>query len=261
MKKNATDGLMTATDTVEGRVDDSGITVDDELSQVRNDSIPPYEDETYLQRLYETCDTFSEMSDKIELDVAGETVRRYMIEADVHSPTRYNDTVDGDAESPETESNDEETEADGSTSTDSVHIKDNCTNADSSPSTDVSADSADQMSVGTDHNEQRHTPRPDAVDNITETETLSIPDEQLVTDGAGLPSELEVDDLIDAVVGARTVYEVQRRLGIEYRQTRDLLDQLDILDLVLRRVSGGPDPDCGVSYEAIATRIEQYTQT
>ncbi|WP_276682277.1 hypothetical protein [Haloquadratum walsbyi] len=54
---------------------------------------------------------------------------------------------------------------------------------------------------------------------------------------------------------------MQRRLGIEYRQTRDLLDQLDILDLVLRRLSGGPDPDRGVSYEAIATRIQQCAQT
>lgn len=288
---HSADSSTTTSDTDECQTDNSGDTVESELSQVRDDSVPPYEDETYLQRLYEMCDTFSEMSDRIELDVAGETVRRYMIEAGVHSPTRYDNTDDS--------SDDEETEAEAETQTqtesenkvieseptpDNIgqigHKRTNTNTTTHSTSTStrtsagVSADSGDEIAtadaadvdVDTDIQTQTQTPQTQAhtarsgVPGST-IETLSIPDEQLVTDGAGLPSDLEISDIVDAVVGARTVYEVQRRLGIEYRQTRDLLDQLDILDLVLRRLSGGPDPDRGVSYEAIAARIQQCAQT
>ena len=55
----------------------------------RDESVPPYEDEPYLQRLYEACDTFDEMRREIPMDVAAETVRRYKIEAGVHDPTSY----------------------------------------------------------------------------------------------------------------------------------------------------------------------------
>jgi hypothetical protein len=59
------------------------------LAAVRDDSVPPYEDVEYLRALYDSCETFAEMSRHIEMDVAAETVRRYMITADVHRPTQY----------------------------------------------------------------------------------------------------------------------------------------------------------------------------
>ena len=259
---NSTDDSAVIADTDACQTDAADVTVEDELSQVRDDSVPPYEDETYLQRLYERCNTFSEMSDRIELDVAGETVRRYMIEAGVHSPTKYNNTDNTD-QSKKTDSQGKEVVESEPTSDDIGRIGSEHTNSDTHTDAlaNVSTGSTDQEVANTNPNEQTHTPRPDVTGKDDRIETLSIADEQLVTDGAGLPSNLEIADVIDAVVGSRTVYEVQRRLGIEYRQTRDLLDQLDILDLVLRRLSGGPDPDRGVSYEAIATRIQQCAQT
>ena len=259
---NSTDDSAVIADTDACQTDAADVTVEDELSQVRDDSVPPYEDETYLQRLYERCNTFSEMSDRIELDVAGETVRRYMIEAGVHSPTKYNNTDNTD-QSKKTDSQGKEVVESEPTSDDIGRIGSEHTDSDTHTDAlaNVSTGSTDQEVANTNPNEQTHTPRPDVTGKDDRIETLSIADEQLVTDGAGLPSNLEIADVIDAVVGSRTVYEVQRRLGIEYRQTRDLLDQLDILDLVLRRLSGGPDPDRGVSYEAIATRIQQCAQT
>ncbi len=59
------------------------------LAAVRDESVPPYEDTEYLRHLYETCDTFSDMSRIIEMDVAAETVRRYMIDAGIHDPDSY----------------------------------------------------------------------------------------------------------------------------------------------------------------------------
>lgn len=67
-----------------------------ELAAVRDRSVPPYEDEAYLRTLYEHCDTFASMRDAIEMDVSAETVRRYMIEAGIHDPVRY-DTGEDEA--------------------------------------------------------------------------------------------------------------------------------------------------------------------
>jgi hypothetical protein len=79
------------------------------LAAVRDDSVPPYEDVEYLQALYDACETFAEMSRRIEMDVAAETVRRYMITADVHRPTQY----ETDEESPSGPTPEERLVADG----------------------------------------------------------------------------------------------------------------------------------------------------
>lgn len=163
------------------------------LAAVRNEDLPPYEDTDYLQLLYDTCETFTEMSHEIEMDVSSETVRRYMIEAGIHNPTSYDTAHDADAEAVTPES-----------------------------TTDSSVD---------------------------------IPDEQLVTDGAGLPGDLTVADVVDAVVDAMTVYEVQRELGLDGPRTRELLSQLNLLDLVVHRVTDAPEN--GRTYEEVAARIRQ----
>ncbi|MFD1641204.1 hypothetical protein [Halohasta litorea] len=74
--------------------------VEPDPSAVRDDSLPPYEDTAYLQQLYEVCDNFTEMSRRIEMDVSSETVRRYMIDANIHTPNSYN-TADSDNETAE----------------------------------------------------------------------------------------------------------------------------------------------------------------
>jgi len=166
----------------------------DALAAVRDESVPPYEDGPYLERLYETCDTFVEMSRRIDMDVSSETVRRYMIEAGVHSPTAY----DGAGESGD----------------------------DGGP-----GPSADATVEGPEDGTEGREPDP----------TATLPDEQLVTDGAGLPSDLRVADIVDAVAGSTTVYEVHRRLDVDQARTRELLGELNLLDLVMGRVAHARD--------------------
>mgnify|MGYP006914302652 FL=1 len=60
--------------------------VDAALAAVRSPELRPYDDIPYLEELYDRCDTFAEMSERIEMDVSGETVRRYMIQAGIHEP-------------------------------------------------------------------------------------------------------------------------------------------------------------------------------
>jgi len=172
---------------------------------VRDDSVPPYEDADYLRALYESCETFSEMRDEIAMDVSAETVRRYMIDADVHDPTAY-ETVGAETRG-------------------------------SDAAADDGAQDAETGSAEED----------DPLDRI--------PDEQLVADGLGLPDDVEIPDLVDAVVESTTVRGVERRLGLEQERVRGLLKQLNLLDLVLGRISDRPDRE--VTREEAVSRIRQ----
>jgi len=86
-----------------------------------------------------------------------------------------------------------------------------------------------------------------------------IPDEQLVTDGVGLPDGLALEDLLEAVVHSSTVYEVTRRLDVDQRRTRELLEQLDLLELVLHRVAD--DHEREVTYGDVADRLRRVAGT
>ncbi|WP_367175296.1 hypothetical protein [Haloarcula rubripromontorii] len=198
----------------------------DSYAAVRDDSVPPYEDTDYLQALYDGCDNFREIAEKIQMDVSSETVRRYMIEADIHVPNTY-DTSSDDEEEPSTESDapDEGANQSGAVDADETVAVVEPVSAESSGPTDEP--------VG------------------------ELPDEQLVTDGIGLPADVQLQDIADAVVESDTVYEVQRRLDLDRGRTRDLLEELNLLDLVLCRLTD--EPDQAVSYETVAGRIRQCT--
>jgi hypothetical protein len=180
---------------------------------IRDTSVPPYDDTEYLQALYDTHDTFSEMADAILMDVSGETVRRYMIAADVHDPATY------------------ETAAEAARSGSRPRPSDDAT--------DGSAGDASRSAA----NDER--------------EGTSLPDEQLVADGIGLPEDVGITDVIEAVVGSATVYEVERELDLEGERVRGLLRRLDLLDLVLRRIDDGDRR--GVTYEEASRRVRQCT--
>jgi len=189
-----------------GAIDRAGAVGDDDpaegpLAAVRDESVPPYEDSPYLERLYESCETFEEMSREIEMDVSAETVRRYMIEAGIHEPESYETRQQGRDDSEE---------------------------------------------IDTD-------PSPATADDPLEM----IPDEQLITDGIGLPAEVTITDIADAVVGSRSAHEVTQKLDLTAEQTRELLRQLNLLDLVLHRV--GDEPRTTPTYHTVAKRIRQYT--
>lgn len=98
-----------------------------------------------------------------------------------------------------------------------------------------------------------------AGDSATPAETtdpaVHVPEEQLVTDGIGLPDDLSMDEVLDAVVEAHTVYEVTRTLGLDQHRTRALLEQLDLLDLVMHRVSDDRREE--VTYEDVADRLRR----
>lgn len=87
----------------------------------------------------------------------------------------------------------------------------------------------------------------------------TVPDEQLLADGIGLPAELSIEDVADAVVEAGTMYEVRERLDLDPRQTRELLQQLDLIDLVMRRI--GDDTPREVTHETVADRLRECVRS
>lgn len=193
----------------------------DPFAAVRDDSVPPYEDTDYLQALYDDCDNFREIAEQIQMDVSSETVRRYMIEADIHVPNTYNTSSDDDEEA--------------------------------SPKSGES----DDASQAEEEDEQVSVVEPVSAEPAGSAEGSELPDEQLVTDGLGLPADVQLRDIADAVVDSDTVYEVQRCLSLDRSQTRDLLEELNLLDLVLCRLAD--EPDHSVSYGTVASRIRQCT--
>jgi hypothetical protein len=56
-------------------------------------------------------------------------------------------------------------------------------------------------------------------------------------------------------VESRSAHEVTRKLGLTEEETRRLLKQLNLLDLVLHRVGGNSGQEA--TYDAVASRIRQ----
>ena len=189
-----------------------------QLAAARTPDVPAYDDVEYLQALYDDCENFIEMSERIEMDVSSETVRRYMIEAEIHDPKSYDTDAEPDASGPPAE---EEGEPEGRP-----------------------ADATEPAR-----------PEEGATPSSPTQPEQSLTDEQLVTDGLGLPENVRIEDVADAVVESVTVYEVQTALGLDRERTQDLLEDLDLLDLVMRPLSGNPEEH--VSYDEVAARIRE----
>jgi len=59
--------------------------------------VPPFRNPDLLAEVYGSCETFAEMADALEMDVSAETVRRYMVDYDIHQPGSYDTGESGDA--------------------------------------------------------------------------------------------------------------------------------------------------------------------
>lgn len=139
------------------------------------DEPPLHRNPRLLASLYREHASFVEMASAVDAEVSAETIRRYMIEHDIHEP--------------------------GS---------------------------------GGPHEEP----------------AASGP---ILADGHGLAGTVDLDTLVRAVEGANTLYDVQRRLGLDREQTTSLLSELDLLDLVRGRLETAANRD--VRRETIERRL------
>ncbi|RQG97285.1 hypothetical protein EA473_04260 [Natrarchaeobius chitinivorans] len=163
----------------------------------RGSDVPPFEDPELLAEVYDSCDTFVEMSEAIEMDVTAETVRRYMIDYGIHEPTSY-DTGGSENDEP---SADHDTDVE----------------------TDESESESDRFAGSADRTES----------NRSADESAPV----VLTDGIGLPDDVTVEALVDTVSNSGTIYEVRHDLGLERDETFELLSQLDLVEYVVGRVA------------------------
>ncbi|SDQ56321.1 hypothetical protein [Natronobacterium texcoconense] len=68
---------------------------EDEAADGGDREVPPFRDPELLSDVYDSCETFAEMSEAIEMDVTAETVRRYMIDYGIHEPDQYDTDAGG----------------------------------------------------------------------------------------------------------------------------------------------------------------------
>lgn len=192
-----------------------------EATTERSRDVPPFRDTALLTEIYESCDTFAEMADAIEMDVTPETVRRYMIDNGIHEPTPYN-------------------------TDDSANTTD-----DADPSVSERDPSASDRVAATSDDE------PTASDDSLAPDGEQTP--VVLADGIGLTDEIDVDTLVEAVRNSRTIYEVKQEIGLDREDAVETLREYDLLDLVVTRLSD--DGRNEVTREEVVERLRGVSAT
>ncbi|MBV0902789.1 hypothetical protein [Haloarcula salina] len=209
---------------------DGGESADD-LAEAFSDSstVPAYKDPEALRAAYETCDTFPEMTEALGADVTSETVRRYMVEYDIHDPSE-NAAPTGGLDLSDPQSNDSEPRADATEP------------SETEPATGSASDESDDLG-------ERSVAALLAEDGEDS-------DDNLVADGLGVPQGLTVAELAATVNQSDSIHAVTRRLDLSQGHARRLLSELDLLDLVTHRLAAG---QIRVSHAEIQRRITTET--
>lgn len=258
--EEAADGTSTTSTGGTATVDDSHISVsvgrsgteaDDEPaadatgSSRRSRDVPPFRDTELLQEVYDTCDTFSEMPDALGMDVTAETVRRYMIRQGIHEPTSYDTSSNDDAESESTDTTDVD---EGRNRDTDAHEDETQTNEDDTDTSD-GGDEADY---------------PDETGERDREETPSQPSDELespavLADGIGLPDDVTIDSIVEAVQTSNTIYEVKQGIGIEREDALEMLRELNLLEFVAGRLATEAERE--VSRDQIIDRLRQQADS
>ena len=193
----------------------------DELAQTlsQSDSVPAYKDPEALQAAYDACDTFPEMTDALDADVTSETVRRYMVEYDIHDPTETTPQAGGLSLSDVPSESDADSDVDAEAAP----------SADSDPPDDQPAD-------GGQPEEPDGLGSRSVADLLAEVDSKDS-DDNLVADGLGISQDLTVAELARTVTQSTSLHEVTQRLDLSQTHARRLLSELDLLDLVTHRLA------------------------
>lgn len=241
----------TATETQSEERDASDGPLPDGQGEVRMEdsekATPAHHDSERLRDVYENHDTFTEMTDALGVDVSPQTVRHFMIRHGIHTPSTYSSD-----ETEDTEAN----SMDADRQTDSGSRYETRTEGHDEVTSDSTKDGKRQSNGDTNTNTS--TGSSTEGDEQTDTDVSSEPvttgeitPEQL--DELPLPDGISIEDVKDAVQSASTMHEVQRALDLEGAKTRNLLQELDLIDLVTGRLAYKPNQDTSLDEIETAT--------
>jgi hypothetical protein len=202
---------------------DSGPDTDSESEAER--TVPPFRDPDLLASVYESCETFAEMADRIDMDVTAETVRRYMIDYEIHQPNTY-----ATASTRDDETSTPDAEGEAATPETEEEVRRDAETAERAESTTRDETDAD------------------------ESETPVV-----LADGIGLPNDVAVETLVEAVKRSNTIYDVERHVGVDREEAVTLLRELGLLDLVVGRLATEAQRD--ISREVVVDRLREASAT
>lgn len=214
-----TDGGPTAGER-RGDVDTGG--TEERRAAAGDRDVPPFRDPDLLAEVYESCDTFAEMTDAIGMEVTAETVRRYMIDYGIHQPNSYD--TSGDAEDAET----------------GAGADDGAERASETPTGDTDDRADDDRQEGP-------------------TQDIDEGSPVVLADGIGLPEDVTVETLIETVRTSNTLYEVERDIGVDREDALDMLRDLNLLDLVVGRLATKDRRD--IDREDVIERLREASAT
>jgi hypothetical protein len=224
-----------------------GADIADTIAQARestqpsqtDSSVPAYRDPEALQAVYEEYDTFPEMTDALGADVTSETVRRYMVEYDIHDPSdsasSYGDSrpSSGADSGPGTLSTNGQ--ADAPTAVD-AQVADRGGSSPDAPAVS-SPDSADSAA------DAAQPPSPAPGDDRGEeslADLIAAADADLNADvggGRSIPDDLTLGEFTAVINNSNTIHEVKQHLEMSQSNARQLLRDLDLIDIVTNRLA------------------------
>ncbi len=207
---------------------------------------PPYKDRRELEKVYEEFETFPEMTEALGVDVTPETVRRYMIKYDIHDPVAPNQ-VPNRTQTDSSETNPRSDARRVSEVTDSTPTDVDCTTDNAVRKNEKGADPSVEDSKVASVETQ---PVVELIENNTTDGSSPV-----IADGSGIPQSLTVREFADVLERSRTVSETQRSLGLEYDQTRNLLQKLHLIEFVTGRLAASHSK---VPSKLVAKRLEEY---
>jgi hypothetical protein len=192
------------------------------------------------------------MTQALDVDVTTQTVRKYMIEHGIHEPSpqpsadELSARIDGDDpddESATAAASDDESNESAPASDDGA--EDDATDDTSeTPPADDGKSPVDVHAVDADGDDATRASDATtdggavAASGGDESTGLRLDAHRSLADaGIDAPADLTVGDLVDAVVGSRTVYDVERALDCDGETARDLLRACDLLDIVRGRAA------------------------
>ena len=214
---------------------DEGIT---DGAAERDRDVPPFRDPDLLAEVYDSCGTFAEMAEALGMDVTGETVRRYMIDAGVHQPNTY-DTGTTEDEGANGSATDPEADAEPDPGTERE--------------TKLEPETKPEPATGSvERGGRRATGRDGGTDSPESPVVLA--------DGIGLPNDVTVDALVETVKRSNTIYEIEREIGVDREDALDVLRELNLLDLVVGRLATEQERD-DISREDVIERLREASAT
>ncbi|WP_458210536.1 hypothetical protein [Haladaptatus sp. NG-SE-30] len=246
------------------------------------DGVPAHRDPERLQAVYDQYETFGEMTDALDTDVTAQTVRYHMIKQGIHNPGNQvpsepngddDSTPDSESTEPPKDRSDNNRPVDEPDEKTDEQTRETADDREERGSGDIEQQSEDtettpalqtpdELSQESEHegveeggqtdsitDEAEDDDTDDAATADTDVTDISIPSD------VELPSHLTIEDIQEAVIEAKTLYEVQQRLRIGRNKARKLLSDLNLLDFVVGRAATVADRD--VSREDIYNRIKQ----